>query len=295
MQRSSPEDVQRVESLVRGVTERIISLRKQGKRVHVIWDFDHVLAEGRSEDVLTLCKDLPTYFEYEERLCLEAPRPGPWLSLALRCAELGVTQDIVTARSSLLSFRVILFCLEHNLPIRWQLFVGHQPKEASYRIIFESLQQEEGDYYAFMVDDSERNVELFRGVRQDFSPREKALSGSIVAPRIRTYNERELRLHLTRVLRATGGPTLVRHELRGHSDFVVVPGGRKHMRGVFFRMAFRTGMEARVAAVQPVIGDEFRKRFPGLEPTTEQLYAFLEEARDPSPGTDTIEDWVNQV
>lgn len=280
---------------MQGLTQRIIRLRERGKRVHFVWDFDHVLADGRSEDVLTLCKGLPEFFEYEERLCQEVPRSGPWLSLALRCAELGVTQDIVTARSSLLSLRVMLFCLLHNLPIRWQLFVGHQPKEASYRIIFESLEQEEWDYYAFMVDDSERNVELFRGVRQDFFPREKSLSGSIVAPRIRTYNERELRLHLTRVLRATEGPTLVRHELRGYSAFTVIPGGRKHMQGAFFQMVLRTGMEAKIAAVQPIIGNEFRKNFPGCEPTTEQLYAMLEAAREPSPFTNAIEDFVNRT
>ncbi|OGM99060.1 MAG: hypothetical protein A2817_01715 [Candidatus Yanofskybacteria bacterium RIFCSPHIGHO2_01_FULL_39_8b] len=130
--KSSSEEISKAENLVKETEEKIKSLKRQGRKVYIIWDFDFVFASGLSDDIFNLVGfNLEKYFEYEARLCWQAPESGIWISLASRVGELHQSQDIVTARSSYLAFRVMYFCMMKSLSpswVRWMLFLGHQTK-----------------------------------------------------------------------------------------------------------------------------------------------------------------------
>ena len=51
------------------VAFKIAELRRMGKKVHIIYDVDHVLVSGRSHDVFDwlLDRDVATYHRYEQR------------------------------------------------------------------------------------------------------------------------------------------------------------------------------------------------------------------------------------
>src|SRR3989338_6107774 len=169
MRQSTVEEIQESTDLVLSVREKIKGLLQSGRKVHVIWDFDGVLADSRSDDVFALGGfDIRAYFAHEERLLFQTPDKGPWLmpiahnvGTAPHFPPERFTQDIVTARSSMLAIRVHMFCLAWQLPIRWMLFLGHQPKKESYRIILASLKSDP-DYFVFCVDDSAKHIEAFR-------------------------------------------------------------------------------------------------------------------------------------
>ncbi|MDP3947325.1 MAG: hypothetical protein Q8Q41_01385 [bacterium] len=228
IKKSSKEQVHALHELVQATKKEIRELTLAGKKIHIIWDFDSVLGSSRSDDVFTLFGgDLERYFEYEERLSLEPPEAGQWAGLAEACGLLHHSQDIVTARSSFLTLRLTLFLLSWNIPVRWQLLIGHQPKRESYGIILDSLEGE--DWHVFMIDDSEKHVDVFREVAEakGWGVRAKG----IVTPRVRNYSEEELEAHVFAVMTAsTAGPVHAFHGGRFLGRWSVLPGRRDELR-----------------------------------------------------------------
>ncbi len=217
--------------LVLATRAKIEELLQQGKKVHVIWDFDGVLADSRSDDVFALSNfDLKTYFAHEERLLFESPGQGPWLLPVAHNAGIAphfpperFSQDIVTARSSSLAIRVHIFCLAWHLTVRWALFLGHKPKKESYSIILNSL-KDDPDYFVFCVDDSAKHIEAFLDASAEEGMKNR-VSG-IVSPVVRTYTEKELKEYFARVMNAAGDtPIRVRDPMDDMRGFIVLPKG----------------------------------------------------------------------
>lgn len=247
MRKSTETELQEVRRLVLSVRRKVEEFLQLGKRVHFIWDFDGVLTDSRSDDVFSLLGfDLGAYFAHEERLFVSVPEQGPWLLPIAHNAgahphfsEERFSQDIVTARSSTLAIRVHMFCLAWHLPVRWILFLGHQPKKESYRIILESL-KEDSDYRIFCVDDNPKHVAMFESVSAEEGMQDRTFG--IVSPVIRTYTEAELIEYVARVKGAAGGvPIRVRDPGDDMRGFLVLPDGL---------LQFRKEMNAFLSAKQ---------------------------------------------
>lgn len=233
MRRSTEEEIHEAQSLVCATHAKIEELLQKGKKVHVIWDFDGVLADSRSDDVFALVnRDLKTYFAYEERLLMQSPGSGIWLQPIAHNVGIGThfpsecfSQDIVTVRSSYLSLRMHIFCLSWHLPVRWTLHLGHQSKEGAYRIILDSLKNYP-DYHFFCIDDNAKHVEIFGKVSKELGVADRAFG--VVSPIIRTYTQEELQEHFNRVMQASGdAPIRVRDSTNDIHGFIVLPGGVK--------------------------------------------------------------------
>ncbi len=231
IRRSTKKEVKEAWDLAYATRAKIKELLQDGKKVHVIWDFDGVLADGRSEDVFTLTHfNLKKYFAYEERLLSECPGAGQWLLGVAHSAPVKphfpqkfFSQDIVTARSSTLAIRVHIFCLEWRLKTRWMLFVGHQSKKESYRIVLKSLKNDPNQY-VFCVDDNPKNIDGFNIVSVEEGMENRAIG--IVSPTLRAYNKKELKKHYSAVMRATGNaPIRVRDPSDDLHGFIVLPRG----------------------------------------------------------------------
>lgn len=236
MRKSTEKEIQEVTNLVLDTRARIEELLQNGKKVHIIWDFDGVLADSRSDDVFTLTGfNLEAYFAHEERLLFQSPDRGLWLlPIAHNAGSIPrfpperFTQDIVTARSSTLAIRVHMFCLAWSLPIRWILFLGHQPKQGSYRIILESL-KDDLDYYIFCIDDSAKHIEAFKNVSTEMGLDSRTFG--IVSPIVRTYTKEELKEYFDRVMSAVGNtPLRVRDPSDDVNGFLVLPEGLKQFK-----------------------------------------------------------------
>ncbi len=233
MQKSTEEETQAVLDLIKQTRHKVETLIQAGKKVHFIWDFDGVLIDSRSDDVFTASGyNLKTYFEYEERLLFDSPDCGPWLlPIAHTCGTLHTSQDIVTARSSFLALRVHLFCLAWNMPVRWMLFLGHQPKTDSFRIILESFKKD-SSWHIFFVDDNRKHVETFNVVSKELEMSERA--HGIVSPIIREYTEEQLRAHLDHVLHAEDSPVRIRKPENDCDGFTVLPGGLPQFKKILY-------------------------------------------------------------
>lgn len=200
---STPEELQACEASVRSVREEIRHLVAAGKKVHVIWDIDHVLASGRSEDVFTYLKFVvPEYFRYEERLLTQLLEKGPWAGLAQECGKEGMhaSQDVVTARSSYLAMRVMFFLIEERIPIRWELLVGHQPKSESYRIILKHFEKD-ANTHIFSIDDAKKHNDAFDLVAAEMRMQDRCRS--ILGPQIRRYEPEDIAYEAEGVLSAS--------------------------------------------------------------------------------------------
>ena len=285
--KSSSEEIAKAEALVEQTEGRIKELKDQGKKVHIIWDFDFVLASGLSDDVFNLVNyDLEKYFEYESRLSWSRPQPGIWLPLAEKVGKLHDSQDIVTARSGFLSFRVMLFCgwcSDNPLKwARWILFIGHQAKKESFRIIIYSFKKD-SDVVIFFVDDNQKHVEAFEETAREMGLGERAVG--IISPRIRLYDKEQLKLHHKSVMEADGsGPTYVPGYPGGYIDgFSVMPDGirgfRERMINEFYDVK-KKGVVEKHRSTLEIAHEHF---FPGVFPTLDSLYAvfemLMEEAR----------------
>ena len=233
MQKSTEEEIQNANNLVLDARKKMEELLQNGKKVHIIWDFDGVLSNSRSDDVFTILnQDIAKFFSYEERLLLQIPENSLWLlPIAHNRGGRGklcfppkrFTQDIVTARSSVMAFRVHLFCLSWQLQMRWILFIGHQPKNESYRIIIRSL-KDDPDYHVFCVDDSAKHIEAFKMISAEEGMESRTIG--IVSPIIRTYTEEELKEYYIRVISADGAdPIRIRDPSDDVNGFTVLPGG----------------------------------------------------------------------
>lgn len=278
--KSSPEEIARANELVKNTEIRIRTLVESGKRVHIIWDFDFVLASGLSDDVFNLIKfDLEKYFEYESRLSWSRPQPGIWLPLAEQVGKLHASQDIVTARSSFLAFRVMLFCAWFSDDplkwVRWVLFIGHQAKIDSFRIIMDSFKKEDNTVI-FFIDDSSKHVEAFEQVAKDMNLGERAVG--IVSPRIRLYDEEQLDLHYKSVIEATGATSsYVPGYPGGYIDgFVVMPDGIRGFRKKMINDFYDVKKKGVVDKHRTVLEIEHEYIFPGTPKTLDSLYAVFE-------------------
>jgi len=225
LKKSSLKEIQAAEDFVLSIRKTIETLVQQGKKVHVIWDFDGVLTDSRSDDVFQVSGyDLEAYFDYEERRIFDCPESGIWLlPIAYHCGKLHTSQDIVTARSSFLSMRVIVFCIQYNLKMRWQLFLGHQSKTGAFQIILDSFRND-SDYHIFFVDDNQKHVDEFTRMSSEMKMSDR--THGIVAPVIRKYTKREITLHFKQVMGATGDiPLRVRDPSNEYNGFIVFPQG----------------------------------------------------------------------
>src|SRR3989338_7309485 len=136
MRQSTVEEIQESTDLVLSVREKIKGLLQSGRKVHVIWDFDGVLADSRSDDVFALGGfDIRAYFAHEERLLFQTPDKGPWL--------MPIAHNVGTA--------------PHFPPERFT----QDLVPARCRIILASLKSDP-DYFVFCVDDSAKHIEAFR-------------------------------------------------------------------------------------------------------------------------------------
>ena len=278
--KSTPQEIAQAKELVKNTEARIKSLVEGGKKVHIIWDFDFVLASGLSDDVFTLAGyNLNKYFEYESRLSWSRPQPGIWLPLANKVDELQASQDIVTARSSFLAFRVMLFCTWFSADplkwVRWILFIGHQAKADSFRIIIDSFKKDDS-VVIFFIDDNAKHIEAFDQVAGEMGLGERAVG--IVAPKIRLYDKQQLELHYKSVMEATGtASTYVPGYPGGYIDgFVVMPNGirgfREKMIDDFYDIKKKGVIEKHKITLE-IAHEEF---FPGMPKTPDSLYDTFE-------------------
>ncbi|MBI2064529.1 MAG: hypothetical protein HYT62_00550 [Candidatus Yanofskybacteria bacterium] len=278
--KSTHEEIVIARELVKNTETRIKSLIEKGKKVHVIWDFDFVLASGLSDDVFALTGyNLEKYFEYESRLSWSRPQPGIWLPLAEKVGELQASQDIVTARSSFLAFRVMLFCAWFSADplkwVRWVLFIGHQAKVDSFRIIFDSFKRD-SDIVIFFVDDNAKHVEAFNQVGTEMGLGERAIG--IISPKIRLYSEEQLELHYNSVMEQAGtAPTYVPGYPGGYiNGFVVMPDGIRDFRRKMINDFYDVKKKGVVEKHRLLLENEHQVIFPGTPMTTDSLYAVFE-------------------
>lgn len=245
MHKSTEAEMQEVFNLVLSTRQKIEELLQNGKKVHIIWDFDGVLVDSRSDDIFAhIGFDLKAYFEYEERLLSQSPGMGAWLLPIAHNAGIAphfpvdrFSQDIVTVRSSMLAMRVHIFCLEWNLPVRWMLFLGHQSKKEAYRIILKSF-KDNPEYYIFCVDDNQKHITTFDAVSLEEGMKERSFG--IVSPTIRSYNKKELQEYYVRVMRVAGSkPIRVRDPSDDLKGFIVLPEGLNQ-----FKRQIRNMMES---------------------------------------------------
>jgi hypothetical protein len=282
--RSTEAEFQAIRELVARVEREIAELVAAGKKVHVIWDVDHVLVSGRSDDAyVILGGDVRKYFTHEERLVAETLDAGPWLGLARKCGELHQSQDVVTARSSFLALRVTFFLLEKDIPVRWQLFVGHQPKGESYRIILKSFANDPG-VHVYNVDDTAKHDEAFRAVAAELGMSDRC--HGVLAPQVRGYDEDELRHEVEGVMQASGEhPSWVRtydpDTGRLRRMIRVLPDPRKDLRNLFWLGAFGTHKKAVVEELRPDLEKFAAEVMPGKVPTDDDLFMLFEMVRAP--------------
>lgn len=281
--KSTPAEVVEAEKLVKTTKVNIQELVKLGKKVHIVWDFDFVFASGLSEDVFSLTGyNLEKYFEYEGRLCWQTPESGIWMTLASEVGTLHQSQDIVTARSSYLAFRVMYFCMMKSLDpswVRWMLFLGHQTKSDSFRIILESFKKDP-DAHIFFVDDAKKHVDNFlaAGEKIEMSAR---ITG-IVSPQIRRYTDEELKSHYDAVMSVSGDkPVIVPNYRKGYGGFTVLPNGLRGFRSEAMGVTVKLHMEAVVENLRDLLEPDHERIWPGRPMTIDSLYALYEIMREP--------------
>lgn len=282
-QKSTPEEIAACAALVSQTEQEIERLVAASKKVHIIWDVDHVLVSGRSDDVFAaLGYSVPKYFEYEERLTFERLEDGPWANLARRGPH--QSQDIVTARSSYLSLRVTYWLLEWRVPMRWQLFVGHQSKADSYRIILESFKKDP-DAVVYMIDDGPKNVDAFNRIAADLGLNDRAIG--ILAPQIRRYDEVEIKAEAEVVTGYAGDQPCVVTVRQGQPGEysrcpLVIPDALNAMRDAIrskFFQSHEEGTVERHRATLEAFADDMNQ-----PKDTSTLYFLYELLKEPGPG-----------
>ena len=287
-QKSTPEEIAACAALVSRTEQEIERLVAEGKKVHLIWDVDHVLVSGRSDDVFAaLGYDVPKYFAFEERLAFECMSDGPWARLARRCGEKTrhQSQDIVTARSSFLSLRVMMWLLMNGyIDIRWQLFVGHQSKAESYRIILKSFERDP-DVHVFMVDDGAKHVEAFKQVAAELGMSDRTVG--ILSPQIRQYDEAEIKREAEAVLGYAGDKPAfitVRDRVLGEDNgryLTVTPDPFQSIRRALLSEHMDLHKEATVEQHRKTLEAFSDDVTPGQPKTVEHLFFLHELLRSP--------------
>lgn len=281
---SSAEEIQEVNAFTRKVHEFIQELMDQGKKVHIIWDVDHVLVSGRSDEIFTLLGfNVAKYFQYEERLITEMLEPGPWANLAKQTCTWGITQDIVTARSSFLALRVTYFLLSQRLRMRWQLFVGHQSKAESYRIILSSFAKEPNTII-ISIDDAVKHVDAFHKIVTELHMQDRCIG--VLAPKLHRYSEAELKKEIDLVLSPDATEPFraeVRLDPPGENNriIMVTPNAQEVLQRMFFYSSLEMYKQSVVAQHRLELEQLADELLPGKEKTNERLFALYELVREP--------------
>lgn len=285
MKRSTETEMQAVADLISTTRDKIETLLRSGKKVHMVWDFDGVLSDSRSDDVAALTNgNLELFFECEERLLLQSPGIGPWLlpiahntGISSRFPSGHFTQDIVTARSSALAMRVHIFCFAWNLKTRWTLSLGHQPKKEGYRIILRSL-KDDHDCHIFCVDDNVKHIASFCEVAQEEGIDSRSLG--ILSPVIRNYDGAEIQEYLARVMSAAGRePIRVRDPSDERHGFLVLPEGLGQFRGMINSLVDQKSEESHVTELRQAFtrthGEVGEGRFQSEEELRQAMREFV--------------------
>lgn len=283
---STPRELRHVAALVRLTKFRIKKLASQSKRVHIIWDVDYVLCSGRSDDAFSLLGfDVAKYFTYEERLIAERLEAGPWLWLARACGDCGLqtSQDVVTARSSFLALRAIYFLLSWKIPVRWQLFVGHQSKAESYRIILKSFEKDP-DMHIFCVDDGKKHIDAFQSLAKELGMGERCYG--VLSPQIREWSEDELRHEVYAVMAASGdGPVFMRVHNTDNGTIKrmvpIVPNPLEHLSNIFDDQHSEVWKKTVVEELRLELEKFARGVMPGRIATDDDLFMLYEMVREP--------------
>jgi len=266
-------------NLIDETAAEIRRLVSEGHEVTLILDVDHVLIDGRSDDIFELLDhDLSGYFAYEERLLLQVANEGPWTTLARRCGEPGFqqTQVVVTARSTYTSFRALQFTLHRGIPIAYHYSVGSQSKAESYRLVLEAAFREGRKSFVFMVDDGERHCRDFERVAEEMGVTEN--SKAILSPRIRHYDFAQLQAHYQAVMDPERTSLFHLHEgsipgIRGpRYTFLVAPRGRLELRDMLEGMMEDARREAIVSGCREQLEKIAKQQVPQETVTTELLY-----------------------
>lgn len=283
MRRSTKQEIQEVTDLVLSTREKIKELLQNGKKVHIIWDFDGVLTDSRSDDIFALSGfNLTAYFAYEERLLFDNPGAGPWLLPIAHNTGTHphfpperFTQDIVTTRSSTLALRIHIFCFAYHMPMRWMLFGGHQPKKEAYRIILKSL-KDDPDYCVFCIDDSPKHIEAFQSASTEEGMNDRTFG--IVSPVMRTYSAEELREYYDKVMGATGNAAIrVRDPSDDIKGFIVLPGGLQQFSGYINALVHERSNEGHVAELRSAFVKAYGEVGSGHFKTEKELKRAMQE------------------
>ena len=203
IERSTTQELMAIRSLKERIIAKIQGLKRQDYYISIIWDADHVLIEGRSDDIFEMLQDLDAYFNYEERLMNQPAYHGQWMDVAVRCGQLHDIQFVVTARSTYTSPRITNFLIKNRLPVAFHYSVGSQPKSGSYRAAIKETVKRAGSKkcFIFMVDDGEHHCKDFLAVAAEMNMADCV--EAVWAPRIRKYTQDELSRHYEAVMDPT--------------------------------------------------------------------------------------------
>jgi hypothetical protein len=288
MQKSTVPELLAMRSLVDNTIERIAKLVREGYYVALILDVDHVLTDGRSDDIYKKMTELyPTkkealnaYFAYESRLLLQIAHDGPWARVARKCGQLHQEQFIVTARSTLTSVRALNYALHHDLDVSWHYSVGSQSKKPSYRVALEDVFREHAKAFVFMIDDGETHCEDFRQITMELGLAEN--TEAIHSPRIRHYTGEELEAHYLAVMDPTRTGLFYIHEgsVPGKPgprySFVVCANGRKDYRRIHEKIVEQAKWQAIVENNRDELEAIAKAEMPDAPITDALLYQIAE-------------------
>lgn len=276
MKKSTIPELRAMRSLTQSIERKIEQLTKDGWLVHIIFDLDHVLVDGRSDDIFAMLgNNLENYYLYEERMLLQPPYEGPWGQLARRCGKLHQTQDVITARSTFTTFRALLYIVVNDIPVRWLYGVGSAAKTESYRIALDNFKDKDKSFI-FVVDDSERHISDFKRVAAELGMTER--TEAILSPRIRLYSEEDLKAHYAAVMDPTQTKIFHVHEgsIPGEAGarytFQVTPRGRKDFRDLLNGMVNEARKEAIVNSCRDELEAIAKRDEPNEPLTVDRLY-----------------------
>lgn len=243
--KSSEETVARAYAQIAECDALISRLVAEGKRVVLIADSDGVLTSSDSDAlgrVVAGEDSLAKRFELEERLVLEPLRPGPWLRIAERAAAIKAPIYVVTARSTFANPRLLWFCLEYRIPVKWVLGVGHQPKRGSYEIIIRE-HAADPDCHFVGVDDSTRHAMDFLAVAEGLGVADRAHLFQAIP--VFDHTMEEYGAFYDAVMGATSALDAVPVRVPGwKGEFLVVPSRRSGLAHIMMGLRRDLGWEA---------------------------------------------------
>jgi len=277
LRQSTVQELRDIRELVAKTERKIADLVRDGWHVEIFWDFDHVLMDGRSDDIFELVgKNMVAYYRYEERMLTQLPHNGPWARVARRCGSLHQTQSVITARATYTLPRAHTFVLMRDIHLRRLLAVGSQPKTGSYRVTMQEAFADNPKTFIFMVDDGEHHVRNFNEVAEEMGVTDR--TEAILSPRIRLYTFEDLEEHYRAVMDPTRTEIFHIHEgcvpgVAGpRYTFQVAPRGREAYRELLEGMMEKARMEAIVCSCRDELEEISRRDDPGQPMTVERLY-----------------------